>query len=99
MGKVQRTVGGIAIELLEVNMKQVPLATERTKSRRAGGGRVRTNPVCSTVFDGAYTDDQIEFLRAMDRYKREMNRPFPAWTEVLEVLLSLGYRKVASANP
>lgn len=41
-----------------------------------------------------YTPDQIEFLKAMERYKRVRRRPFPTWHEVLEVLVSLGYRKV-----
>ena len=36
-----------------------------------------------------------EFMKAMDRYKRENRRPFPTWSEVLEVLRSLGYRRVA----
>jgi hypothetical protein len=31
----------------------------------------------------------------MDQYKRANRRPFPTWSEVLEVLHSLGYRKVA----
>ena len=35
-----------------------------------------------------------EFSLAMERYKREHGRPFPAWSEVLHVLLGLGYRKV-----
>ncbi len=35
----------------------------------------------------------------MDRYKRENRRPFPTWSEVLEVLRSLGYRRVAEPGP
>jgi hypothetical protein len=34
-------------------------------------------------------------MKAMDQYKRANRRPFPTWSEVLEVLHSLGYRKVA----
>ena len=41
------------------------------------------------------TDEQVDFLRAIDEYKRVNNRPFPTWTEVLDVLLYLGYRRVA----
>jgi hypothetical protein len=48
----------------------------------------------SSKKDGTYTEDQIEFLAAIERYKRENRRPFPAWSEVLAVLVSLGYRKV-----
>lgn len=41
-----------------------------------------------------YTLDELGFLKAMDKYKRENGRPYPAWHEVLAVLHSLGYRKV-----
>ena len=37
-------------------------------------------------------------MKAMDQYKRDNRRPFPTWSEVLEVLYSLGYRKVAPAT-
>ena len=48
-----------------------------------------------TTCERDYNDDETEFMKAMDRYKRENRRPFPTWSEVLEVLGSLGYRKVA----
>jgi len=41
------------------------------------------------------SDEQFEFLMAIDEYKRKNKRPFPTWTEVLEVIKALGYRKVA----
>lgn len=34
-----------------------------------------------------------EFTRAMAEYKRKSGRLFPTWSEVLEVLTSLGYAK------
>jgi uncharacterized coiled-coil DUF342 family protein len=37
--------------------------------------------------------EEIAFMEAMARYKQENRRPFPTWSEVLEVLHSLGYRK------
>jgi len=40
------------------------------------------------------TPEQVEFGKAMERFKRERRRPFPTCSEVLEVLKSLGYRKV-----
>jgi hypothetical protein len=52
------------------------------------------------VFPGYdYSDEEREFLVAMERYKRRMRRPFPTWREVLEVVLSLGYRRVAEPRP
>ena len=51
-----------------------------------------------TTCERDYNDDETEFMKAMDRYKRENRRPFPTWSEVLEVLRSLGYRRVAEAD-
>ena len=39
-----------------------------------------------------YTEDEMQFMMAMEKYKREKN-PYPSYAEVLEVAKSLGYRK------
>jgi len=46
-----------------------------------------------------YTQDELDFLRAIDRYKRIDQRPYPTWAEVLAVLVSLGWRKVEMPGP
>jgi hypothetical protein len=52
---------------------------------------------CEENFPGwDYTEEECEFLMAMDRYKREARRPYPTWREVLRVLKELGYRKVTA---
>jgi hypothetical protein len=38
----------------------------------------------------------VEFMTAMQRYKDENRKPFPTWSEVLKVVLQLGYAKKAS---
>lgn len=45
------------------------------------------------------SDEQFEFLMAIEEYKRANSKPFPTWTEVLEVMKALGYRKVAAPQP
>lgn len=45
-----------------------------------------------------YTDAELEFMTAMEVYKRRERRPYPEWPEVLAVVLSLGYRKPDGAN-
>ena len=48
----------------------------------------------TTVCDAPPTvEAAAEFAAAMDDYKRRNGRPFPTWSEVLEVLCSLGYAK------
>jgi len=62
--------------------------------RRRGPGRRLTDERKSAE-QGQMSDEQFEFLLAIDEYKRKNKRPFPTWTEVLEVIKAMGYRKVA----
>jgi len=61
-------------------------------SERRGQGERRRN-IDPTTCERSYTHDEIEFMNAMDQYRRRACRPFPNWGEVLEVLRSLGYRR------
>jgi hypothetical protein len=38
--------------------------------------------------------DTLEFIQAIDRYRRRTQKAFPTWSEVLDILKSLGYRKI-----
>ncbi len=40
------------------------------------------------------TAEQFEFCMAIQMYKKVNKRLYPTWTEVLEVVTQLGYRKV-----
>ena len=40
-------------------------------------------------------EETIEFITAMDDYKRIHSRPFPTWSEVLDVIRTLGYERSA----
>ena len=66
--------------------------------RRRGPGRRLTDDR-KAAEEGQMSDEQFEFLMAIDEYKRKNTRPFPTWTEVLEVIKALGYRKVAQPQP
>src|SRR6478672_296426 len=78
--------------------RNIPVATDRRRAANAAAKRAsseRRRLIDPTTCERDYTDDESDFMKAMDRYKRENRRPFPTWSEVLEVLRSLGYRKVA----
>ena len=62
--------------------------------RRRGPG-IRRSEGRKAAEEGEMTDEQFTFLMAIDKYKRQNNRPFPTWTEVLDVIKALGYRLVA----
>jgi hypothetical protein len=82
----------------ERRKRSLPVTIERRsgKDRRERGERRRQ--VDPTTCEKDYSDEEIIFMRAMDQYKRSNRRPFPTWSEVLEVLHSLGYRKIEAAT-
>jgi hypothetical protein len=42
---------------------------------------------------GELTLEEVEFIRAIDQYKRKFTRPFPTWSEILLIIKELGYTK------
>jgi hypothetical protein len=85
------------------NTSKQPTKKDRRKSvldrrcgldRRRGPGR-RLTQERKAAEEGHMSDEQFEFVMAIDRYKQTNARPFPTWTEVLEVIKAMGYRKVA----
>src|SRR5204863_4772768 len=79
--------------------RNIPVATDRRRATNAAEKRrtsERRRLIDPTTCERDYNDEETEFMKAMDRYKRENRRPFPTWSEVLEVLRSLGYRRVAA---
>ncbi len=62
--------------------------------RRRGPGR-RRGEVRKAAEEGEIGGELLEFIMAIDEYKRVNERPFPSWSEVFEIIQYLGYRKVA----
>lgn len=75
----------------------VPVVEERRKAPRRKVERRRM--IDPTTCERDYTAEEIEFMRAMDEYKRKSGRMFPTWSEVLEVVRSLGYERRPPASP
>jgi len=90
---------GTERRLLPERRKQaVPIAEDRRKlQRRAKVNRRRQ--IDPTTCERDYTADEIEFMSALEQYKRTSGRMFPTCSEVLEVIRELGYRKPAAAPP
>ncbi|HEY1377142.1 MAG TPA: hypothetical protein VGF55_10135 [Gemmataceae bacterium] len=85
----------------ERRKKNIPVALDRRGQAGAAARRAREDlperrrQVDPTTCERDYNDEEIIFMKSMDQYKRDNRRPFPTWSEVLEVLRALGYRKVA----
>ncbi len=75
---------------------RIPLAVARKS-----GGRRSAKPVFEpgrflTEHAEKLTPEQLDFGKAMDRYKRKFRRPFPTYSQILDVVYALGYRPVAA---
>ena len=78
--------------------KDEPVGAERRKLQR----RVKVNrrrQIDPTTCERDYNSDEIEFMNALDQYKRASGRMFPTCSEVLEVIKKLGYEKRPNAEP
>jgi hypothetical protein len=60
--------------------------------RRRGPGR-RLSDFVKSAEEGEMSKEQFMFLVAIDAFKRANGKSFPTWTDVLEVVRKLGYRK------
>jgi hypothetical protein len=67
-----------------------PSAEDARPERRARKDRRRR--IDPTTFDKQYTDDEMEFMNAMQRFKELSGKAFPTHGEVIKVAVGLGYR-------
>ncbi len=65
-------------------------ALRAAQARHASGRRRFVDPA---TCERDYSAAEMEFMQAMQDYKASSGRMFPTWSEVLEVLLDLGYEK------
>src|SRR5204863_545240 len=84
-----------AAEDLAVERRVADRRSNTGLKRRRGPARRRSDERRSAE-EGEMTVEQFEFCMAVETYKKVNKRLFPTWTEVLEVIHQLGYRKVCS---
>lgn len=66
----------------------------RTGLERRRGVGIRREEDRKSAEEGEMTTEQFEFIMAIETYKKVNKKMYPTWTEVLEVVQQLGYRKV-----
>lgn len=58
----------------------------------------RRRQIDPTTCERDYSESEVEFMNALDEYKRKNGRMFPTCSEVLEVIRGLGYVQLTSAE-
>ena len=76
---------------------EITVASERRASSSERRKTPRRRQIYPTTCERDYSNDEIEFMHALDAYKRASGRMFPTCSEILEVIRNLGYVRVTPA--
>lgn len=85
-GTADRRKGG------DRRQRNEPVAVERRVLQRREKV-ARRRQIDPTTCERDYSEAEVEFMNALDLYKRVNGRMFPTCSEILEVIRSLGYEK------
>jgi hypothetical protein len=72
----------------------VPVEVDRRQGARRKVQRRRQ--IDPTTCERDYSTEELEFMQALDAYKRSSGRMFPTCSEILEVIRGLGYVRMDS---
>jgi hypothetical protein len=75
-----------------IDRRDLSKPSQSDLDRRRGPGRRRTD-FLRAAEEGEMNQEQFMFLVAINAFKEANGRTFPTWTDVLEVVRKLGYRK------
>jgi hypothetical protein len=98
------TTDGTCASKLALETFEVPWSDQKTISQAKRGAVARNlskrrRHIEPATCERHYSADEVEFMNAMQVYKQSSGRMFPTWSEVLEVLGALGYRKTDGDDP
>lgn len=84
----KKTVSPQELELMNETGRRKQTVQPKVERRK------RRRQIDPTTCEREYSDPEIQFMHAMDEYKRASGRMFPTCSEILEVLTRLGYRQI-----
>ena len=92
MPSVTRKKAAVAAKAKTV--AQVSKKKKATVAKKAGAKATAKKKKISRVPPNLEIDPEVlDFIEAIDKYKKKHNRPFPSWSEVLYVFRKLGYKR------
>jgi hypothetical protein len=83
---------GVIGPIVRSDRRQRDLGAPSGLERRRGPGR-RLSDFVKAAEEGEMTQEQFLFLVAIEDFKKANSKMYPSWTDVLEIVRLLGYRK------
>jgi hypothetical protein len=75
-----------------------PFEMGYTGAERGRGPGRRLSDFSRAAEEGELTSEQFLFIKAIEEFKKGNNKTYPSWTDVLEVVRLLGYRKTGTSE-
>ena len=91
-------LGGDQRESPDRRVEDQPIKVERRQLQRRKKVN-RRRQIDPTTCERDYTTDEVEFMQALDEYKRKNGRMFPTCSEILEVVRDIGYSRQTASTP
>lgn len=88
--------GGVVDRRLGVDRRVLEAGYSGLERRRGAGRRLSESQKAAE--EGNLTPEQFLFLMAINEFKKANQTHFPSWTDVLEVIRLLGYRKTCGSE-
>lgn len=85
-------------ELVTIDRRREEASTPAAPALERRAKVQRRRQIDPTTCERDYSIDEVEFMNAMDEYKRKNGRMFPTCSEVLEVIRGLGYVRLSPAG-
>ncbi|MFT3687034.1 MAG: hypothetical protein QM783_19285 [Phycisphaerales bacterium] len=82
----------------DVQSASFPFESGYTGAERGRGPGRRLSDFSRAAEEGELTSEQFLFVKAIEEFKKGNNKTYPSWTDVLEVVRLLGYRKTGSSE-
>ena len=95
--EAERRGGDVTDRRLGLERRVVHGGEQTNLERRRGPGR-RLSEFVRDAEEGEMNKEQFMFLMAIDAFKRVNGKSFPSWSDVLEVVRKLGYRKTMASE-
>ena len=100
--KTTRAVKSSAAGTKKATAKKKAAATKKATAQGKTAAKTAKKTVKKTarrrpIPDIEVDPEVLEFIAAIDRFKKDHGRPFPSWSEILHIVHQLGYRKSAEA--
>lgn len=70
----------------------------KTSPNRTYHKSTKRKQIDPTTCERDYSADELEFMQALEQYKKTSGRKFPTCSEILEVVRSLGYQRPVLAQ-